>query len=86
MIAIEEFVNRGRHAQSETDRIIKGLHAVNAWNEKHAPGTPVRVRLDDGTVKETKTTSAAWMLGGHTAVVIVEGISGGYDLTRVSPR
>lgn len=55
----------------------------DAW--KYPEGTPVRVRKDDGAVLETKTRSEAWMLGGHTAVIMVEGISGCYSLERVSP-
>lgn len=83
---LEQFASRGLKAQSEIDRTIADLHAVNAWNKQHEPGTLVTVRLDDGTIKQTRTTSQAWMLGGHTVVVIVEGISGGYALDRVRAR
>lgn len=57
---------------------------------KNVPeGTPVVVTKDDGTELSTKTRSVAWMLGassqhpGHTAVIMVDGISGGYGLWRV---
>lgn len=58
---------------------------VDRWNVHRPVGTPVDVMLDDGTVKRTTTRSEAWVMGGHTAVVSVEGISGGYMLSRVRP-
>lgn len=51
---------------------------------KYPEGTAVNVRKDGGEVVSTKTRSMPWMLGG-TAVIQVEGISGGYSLERVSP-
>ena len=63
----------------------KQADAVEAWNKKHPEGTDVSVRRDDGTATVTKTRSPAWLLGGHTAVVMVDGIAGGYLLERVSP-
>lgn len=56
---------------------------INSWNRQHAIGTPVSVLLDEGGTMNTKTVSDAWLLGGHTAVVKVEGISGAYMLSRV---
>lgn len=58
--------------------------AVNDWNEKYPVGTPVRVMRDMGDTLTTKTSSEAWLLGGHTAVIQVEGISGSYALDRVT--
>lgn len=46
-------------------------------------GTPVEVRRDDGSVLATRTRSEPWIIGG-TAVIMVEGIAGGYSLDRVS--
>lgn len=64
------------------------LALVEKW--KGVPeGTAVIVTMDDGTELKTKTRSIPWMLGkssrdpGHTAVIMVEGISGGYGLWRV---
>jgi hypothetical protein len=64
------------------------LALVEKW--KDVPeGTPVIVTLDSGKELFTKTRSIPWMLGkssrdpGHTAVIMVEGISGGYGLWRV---
>jgi hypothetical protein len=55
----------------------------DAWNAKHAVGAKVSVRLDNGEVRETVTTSAAEVLSGHSAVIWLEGVSGCYLLDRV---
>ena len=78
----------------ELDRMrAKGIERVDqkalvdSW--KDVPeGTDVIVTLDrfdkEGPGdKKTKTRSAPWLLGGHTAVILLEGISGGYSLERV---
>lgn len=64
------------------------LALVEKW--KDVPdGTPVIVTKDDGSEVKTKKRSIPWMLGassrdpGHTAVMMVEGISGGYGLWRI---
>jgi hypothetical protein len=59
---------------------------VAAWNDSVMVGAAVSVKRDDGSELETKTRSVAWVLGGHTAVVKVEGIAGGYLLTRCTPK
>lgn len=56
---------------------------VETWNASYPVGTPVTVTKDDGTKIETKTRSIAWALGDGTPVVMLEGISGGYLLSRV---
>lgn len=55
------------------------------WNAAHRPGIGVIVKKDDGTLKFTRTRSEAWELGHGQPVVMLEGISGGYDLARVTP-
>lgn len=69
-----------------------GLHAYlvsleicAAWNELCPPGTPVTMTNDVGGKIDTKTRSVAWVLGGDP-VVMVEGIAGGYLLSRMVPR
>lgn len=64
------------------------LALIEKW--KDVPdGTPVIVTKDDGSEFKTKKRSIPWMLGascrdqGHTAVMKVEGISGGYGLWRI---
>ena len=56
---------------------------IDAWNSENPPGTAVIVIKDDGTHIHTKTTSQAELLGGHTPVVWLDGISGCYSLNRV---
>lgn len=56
---------------------------VDDWNAKFLIGQQLEVKLDSGVVFETKTTSMAWLMGGHTAVIKLNGISGGYSLERV---
>lgn len=58
---------------------------VDDWNAKYPEETPVEVTRDNGEVLKTVTKSGAQMLGGHTAVIWVKGISGCYDLRRVRP-
>lgn len=59
---------------------------VDNWNAKHPVGTEVRVMRDFGGPVFTKTRSEAWMLGGHTAVIMLEDISGAYSLDRCKPQ
>jgi hypothetical protein len=58
---------------------------VKHWNTVYAVGIDVDLREDDGAITRTKTRSEAWVMGEHSAVVMVEGKSGGYDLARVTP-
>lgn len=57
------------------------------WNEKHPVGAPVRywpLRPTSSVLPvETKTRSAAWIVGKRTPVVMVEGVTGGVFLTHV---
>lgn len=57
---------------------------VDQWNAQHPAGTAVTVRKDDGSEIQTKTRSEAAMLGGHTAVIWLDGMSGCYLLERVT--
>lgn len=59
----------------------KAESAVRNW--KHPIGTHVTVILDAGKgILQTITRSDPWVLCG-TAVILVEGITGGYALERV---
>lgn len=53
------------------------------WNDSVPVGADVIVTKDNGTEHRTKTRSDAWVVGDHTAVVKVDGISGGYMLSRI---
>jgi len=72
-----------RKSQSELSK------QIGAWNAHRPTGTEVQVRMDDDTIRTTKTRSEAWVLGGHSqghsAVILLEGISGAYSLDRVKP-
>lgn len=70
-----------RHALQLDNMVLQ----VENWNLKHRPGADVIVTKDDGTEVHSKTRSEAHLLGGHTACVMVEGISGFYLLSRVRP-
>ncbi len=65
------------------------LKLVDDWNKDHKTGTDVIVKKDDKSEVRTKTRSEAYMLGssgdypGHTAVIMLEDISGCYSLDRV---
>ncbi len=67
----------------------KQVAMVTKWNQDHKPGTDVIVTKDDQSKVQTKTHSEAYMLGasgdypGHTAVIMLDGISGAYSLERV---
>jgi hypothetical protein len=62
--------------------------AVRAWNKAHPVGTPVvywpGFREVDGVWSNTRTPAS--VLGGHTAVVWVEGRGDCIALTHVQPR
>lgn len=63
------------------------LHQMcDTYNSEFPVGIPVWVALDDGRILDTRTRSEAWVLGGHSVVVMVEGIAGGYSLDRVTPK
>lgn len=66
------------------DLRFKPLTAAE-WNERFRPGIEVIVTLDNGEAWRTKTRSEAWELGHGHPVVMLEGKSGGYDLSRVAP-
>lgn len=68
--------------------VAKQIKLVEDWRDV-PEGTPVIVTKDRGEEFTTKTRSTPWMMGassrgpGHTAVIMVEGIAGGYLLERV---
>jgi hypothetical protein len=57
---------------------------VYDWNENYRVGQRVSVRKDDKSTVETVTRSPATLLGGHTPVIWLEGITGCYALDRVT--
>lgn len=49
------------------------------------PGTPVILTDDTGRRWNTTTRSFPWTTGDGTAIVSVQGIAGGYLLSRIEP-
>ncbi len=62
---------------------VLAQHAVDAWNAEHPARTRVTYIKDDGSTFDTWTRHAATVLGGHTAVAWLEGVSGCVALDRV---
>lgn len=56
------------------------------WNAKHPAGADVVLTTDAGQKIETKTRSAASVLGGHSAVVWLDGFAGCWSLSSVKAR
>ena len=56
---------------------------VIEWNDLVRPGDPVIYRDDFGEDHLTITTSEAYLLSGHTPVVMLRDVSGCYLLERV---
>lgn len=49
-------------------------------------GMDVWLEKDGGHVVPTKTRSLPWQLGHGAWVVQVEGVAGGYNILRITPR
>ncbi|MFI9845173.1 hypothetical protein ACIHFD_49700 [Nonomuraea sp. NPDC051941] len=58
---------------------------VADWNARRPVGTPVRYWPIMGEPESmvTRTRSPAWVLGGHTPVVMVDDVAGGVALSHV---
>lgn len=70
--------------------IMTGIKAqqqlVKEWNSSHPIGTPVTWHKRVFPLRDpvqSKTWSSAWLMGGHTAMVMVEGVAGGVMLESV---
>jgi len=75
----------GRPKQPTQAQLEKQLADFNA---KHPVGTPVtytEVKEIPSTARQTKTRSVAWIMGGHSVMVMVEGISGGVCVEHITP-
>lgn len=58
---------------------------ADTWNHQVKIGALVNYRDDHGESHSTRTRTEASVLGGHTAVVWIEGRSGCVKLDRVTP-
>jgi hypothetical protein len=56
---------------------------AKTWNAHWPVGTKVTLIRDLGDQVETRTRSEAWVVGGGTVLIKLDGISGGYLLERV---
>lgn len=74
---------RAQHRHKRSERRLQ--EKVDAWNASNQVGTPIRYKNDIGKILESKTASVAWVLGGHSAVIMLEGVSGCYDFERILP-
>lgn len=62
----------------------RGRALYEAWLSASPPtGTEVLVTKDDGLEHPTRTRSAPWMVGRDCPVIMLEGMIGGYALSRV---
>lgn len=61
----------------------KLIEAVEAFNKLYPIGTELIVVDDFGVEHKRKLLSEAWIIGNHSALAKFEGLSGGYDITRV---
>ncbi len=57
---------------------------VEAWNREHPVGSKVLVTRDNGETLETTVKREAELLGGHSPVAWVDGISGCYAISRIT--
>ncbi|NIP51475.1 MAG: hypothetical protein GWN94_10540 [Phycisphaerae bacterium] len=55
----------------------------NAFNELHPVGSQVVYINDLGEIIKTKVKAEAQILCGHTPIVFLDGVRGGYALDRV---
>jgi hypothetical protein len=72
---------------SNPRRTGKTLAAMAAFNEHVPIGSSVLYwpGAREGEPRRSATRSAAWMLGDHTPVVMVDGYPGGIALTHILP-
>jgi hypothetical protein len=71
-------------AERQAQATAKLQATCDKFNAAHQVGAAVSVELDGGEVRETVTTSEAQVMGGHSAVIWLDGVRGCYDLERVT--
>ena len=64
--------------------MTKAALIVENWNLKHAVGTLVKLKMDNGTEKITKTRHEAYICASGHAVCFFENVSGYYLLERAT--
>jgi len=63
--------------------MTKKQKLVADFNSKYEIGDKVKIKLDDGTLKEVTIEYEAQLLGGHTPIGWFKEIGGCYLLNRV---
>ena len=71
---------REKRQQGTTKRLYE---RIERWNDRVPTGAAVSYRKDDGTLVQTKTRSRATLLGNHTPVIWLDGVTGCVMLDRV---
>lgn len=58
---------------------------LNAWNAMHPPGSKVRYYpvAGRGQHTDTITRSEAWIAGGHSIIVLIQGKAGGVSIAHL---
>ena len=64
-------------------RELESRRAIEEFNKSSKIGMTVTVKDDNGVLSKTITASDAFLLGGHTACIMLENKRGAYNLTRV---
>lgn len=76
-------VKRLSYLDNKTPITENQEHLIDKINEKYKIGDTINVIQDDNSIKKWTIKHPASMLGGHTAVIWVEEISGCYSANRV---
>ncbi|MCK5607582.1 hypothetical protein KAR91_37205 [Candidatus Pacearchaeota archaeon] len=67
-------------SQKSVKELDKQTELVEEFNAANQIGIEVDVKKDDGSIDRTRTRSEAWLMGTHTAMIILDGFPGGYML------
>lgn len=70
---------------AEGAKVVAQLRKAATKGNVPLIGLPVNVLKDDGSIIQTTIRSEPWQLGHGSWVIMVEGIAGGYDITRITP-
>jgi len=85
-VHLEHLSEEDTYLSLKRQQVRDNRKMVREWNTSYEIGTPVYLTEDNGDIIETRTRSEAWLCGGHTAIVSVEGKSGGYLLSRIQAK
>ncbi len=72
------------HRQPTQPSALQLNQQVTSWNARYPVGSSVSYRSRSKLIG-TKTTSEAWLMGGHSVVVLLEGVTGGVSINHLKP-